>query len=154
MGVDACFVFGFVVFYLWVNSDNIVRWQTRHAGSFQILCLGSCPLSPTNRKILLISLAKYAILASLIRRPIFLICTGSSGFGFKVIIFVFRKSMQILFTARVLPTIRRMDQILEGTSITVALSRPKITVAYTFITSRFRPSLTGLIRLRWHWVCR
>ena len=52
--------------------------------------------------------------------------------------------MQILFTDRVLPTIRRMDQILGGTSITIALSRPTIMVAYAFISSRFRPSLTGL----------
>ena len=45
--------------------------------------------------------------------------------------------MQILFTDRALLTIRRMDQILGGTSITVALSRPKIMVAYAFISSRF-----------------
>ena len=32
------------------------------------------------------------------------------GFGFKVIIFVFQKSMQILFTDRALPTVRCMDQ--------------------------------------------
>ena len=70
------------------------------------------------------------------------------GFGFKLIIFVFQKSMQILFTDRVLLTIRRMDQILGGTSITVALSRPKIMVAYALISSRFRPLLTGLARLR------
>ena len=49
LGVDACFVFGFVVFYLLVNSNNTVRCQTWHAGLFQILCLGSCPLS-TNWK--------------------------------------------------------------------------------------------------------
>ena len=45
--------------------------------------------------------------------------------------------MQILFIDRALPTIRRMDQILGGRSITVALSRPKIMVAYAFISSRF-----------------
>ena len=57
--VDACFVFSFV-FYLWVNSGNIIHWQTRHTGLFQTPRLRSCPLS-TNRKILLISLTKYAI---------------------------------------------------------------------------------------------
>ena len=125
------FIFGFVVFYLWVNSD-IILWQTRHTGSFLIPCLVSCFLS-TNRKILLTSLAKYAISGqSDMEIDLFQIYTGSFGFGFKLIIFVFRKSMQILFTDRVLPTIRRMDQILGGTSITVTLSRPKITVANTY----------------------
>ena len=55
LGVDVCFVYGFVVFYLWINSD-IIRWQTRHTGLFQIPCLGSCPLS-TNQKKILISFA-------------------------------------------------------------------------------------------------
>ena len=41
--VDACFVFDFVVFYLWVNSDNITCWQSRHTEWFQIPYLGSCP---------------------------------------------------------------------------------------------------------------
>ena len=36
----------------------------------------------------------------------------------------------------------------RGGSITVALSRPKITVALVFISSKFRPSLTGLAWLR------
>ena len=148
------FIFGFVVFYFWVNSDNIILWQTRHTGSFLIPCLGSCPLS-TNRKILLTSLAKYAISGqSDTEIDLFQIYTGSFGFSFKLIIFVFQKSMHILFTERALPTIRRMDQILRGESITVALSRPKFTVANMFISSRFRPSLTGLTRLRWNWVCR
>ena len=56
--------------------------------------------------------------------------------------------MQILFTDRALLTIRHMDQILRGKSITIALSRPKFTVANAFISSRFPPSLTGLTRLR------
>ena len=143
------FIFGFVVFYLWINSD-IILWQTRHSGLFLI----PCPLS-TNRKILLTSLAKYAISGqSDMEIDLFQIYTGSFGFGFKLIIFVFRKSMQILFTDRALPTIRRMDQILRGKSITIALSRPKSTVANMFISSRFCPSLTGLTRLRWNWVCR
>ena len=104
--VNACFVFVFVVFYLWVNSDNIIHWQTRHTGLFQIPCLGLCHLS-TNWKILLISL-------SLIRRPVF--------FRSIWIIFIFRKSMQILFTDRVPLIIRHMDQILgEGRSITITL---------------------------------
>ena len=46
------FCFCFVVFYLWVNSDDITRW---HAGWFQIPYLGSCPLS-IGQKISLISL--------------------------------------------------------------------------------------------------
>ena len=36
------------------------------------------------------------------------------GFGFKLIIFVFQKSMQILFTDRALPTVRCMDQTCGG----------------------------------------
>ena len=93
-------------------------------------------------------------LANLMRSPIlFQIYMGSFGFGFKLTIFVFWKSMQILFTDRVLPIIRHSDQILGGTRITMALSRAKITAAYAFISSRFRPSLIGLARLKWHGVC-
>ena len=88
-------------------------------------------------------------LASLIRRPIFFqIYMGLYGFSFKLIIFFFWKNMQILFTDRVLLTIRRIDHILGGRAITVILSRPNITVAYAFISFRFRPSLTGLAWLR------
>ena len=53
---------------------------------------------------------------------------GSLEFGFKLIVFFFRKSMLILFTDRALPTIRRMDKILGNVSPS-PLS-PKITVAY------------------------
>ena len=67
-GVDACFVFDFVVFYLCVNSDDITRWQSRHSGWFQIPYLGSCAPS-IDRKISLISSAK--CLASLLREPVF-----------------------------------------------------------------------------------
>jgi len=87
-GVDACFVFNFVVFYLWVNSDDITCWQSRHARWFQIPYLGSCPPS-IDRKISLISSAK--CLASLIREPIFLqIHTGSLEFSLKLIVFFFQ----------------------------------------------------------------
>ena len=110
-GVDACFVFNFIVFYLWVNSDNITRWQSRHTAWFQIpYHLGSCPPS-IDQKISLISSAK--CLGSLIREPVFFqIYTGSLEFGFKLVVFFFRKSMQILFTNRALPTIRHIDKIL------------------------------------------
>ena len=156
-GVDACFVFDFAVFYLWVNSDNITRSQSRHTAWFQIPYLGSCPPS-IYRKISLISSAK--CLASLIREPIFFqIYTGSLEFGFKLIVVVvvvvcfLLKSMRILFTDRALPTIRRMDNI-WGKFSPLPYST-KITGSYEFISlSRFRPSLTGLERLRWHWVCK
>ena len=86
-GVNACSVFDFVVFYLWVNSDNITRWQSRHTAWFQIPYLGSCPPS-IDQKIPLISSAES--LASLIREPIFFqICAASLEFGFKLIVFVF-----------------------------------------------------------------
>ena len=79
---DACFVFDFVVFYLWVNSDNITHWQS---GWFQIPYLGLCPPS-IDWKISLISLAKY--LASLIWEHIFFqIYTDLSKFGFTLIVF-------------------------------------------------------------------
>ena len=48
------------------------------------------------------------------KKKFFQIYMGSFGFSFKLIIFVFWKSMQILFTDRALPTIRHMDQILGG----------------------------------------
>ena len=83
-GVAACFVFNFV---LWVNSDDITRWQSRHVGWFQIPYLGSCPLS-IDQKRSLISSAK--CLASLTREPIFFqIHTDSLEFGFKLIVFLF-----------------------------------------------------------------
>ena len=117
-----------------INSD-IIHWQTRHTRSFLIPCLGSCPLS-TNQKILLTSLAKDVISGqSETEIDLFQIYTGSFGLGFKLSIFIFQKSMQILFTDRVLPTIRHMDQILGGECITVALSRPKFMVANAFILS-------------------
>ena len=114
-GVDACFVFDFIVFYLWVNSDNITHRQRRHTAWFQIPYLGSCPPS-IDQKLSLISSAK--CLASLIREPVFFqIYTGSLEFSFKLIVIFFQKSMQILFTDRVLPTIRRMDKILGKVSL-------------------------------------
>ena len=59
--------------------------------------------------------------------------------------------MQILFTDRVLPNIRRMDRILRKVSLSPY--SPKITVAYAsfgefILLSRFCPSLPGLERLR------
>ena len=93
-------------------------------------------------------------LASMMRSPIFFQSyMGLFRFSFKVTIFIFRTSMQILFIDRVLPTIRHRDQILGGTNITMALSRAKITVAYAFISSRFHPSLIGFARLKWHGTC-
>ena len=153
-GVDACFVFDFVVFYLWVNSGIITRWQSRHTACFQIPYLGSCPLS-TDWKISLISSAK--CLASLIREPIFFqIYTGSLEFGFKLFVFFFWKSMQILFTDRALPTIRRMDKILGN--VLLSLYSPKITVAYgelrIYFAVQIPPFTDWLERLRWHWVCK
>ena len=114
-GVNACFVFDFVVFYLWVNSDNITCWQSRHTAWFQIPYLGLCPPS-TDWKISLISLI------------FFQIYMGSLEFGFKLIIFFLRKSMQILFINRALPTIRHMDKILG--KVSPSPYSPKITVAY------------------------
>ena len=142
--VDACFVFDFVVFYLWVNSDNITHWQS---GWFQIPYLGLCPPS-IDWKISLISLAK--CLASLIWEPIFFqIYTDLSKFGFTLIVVVFsQKSMQILFTDRAVlyMTVRLMDKILGKVSPWSYC--PKISVAYgdsAFISlSRLCPSLTGL----------
>ena len=123
-------VFSFVVFCLCVSSDNIICWQTTYTGSFQIPCLGSCPPS-TNWKILLISLAKYAISGQFNTETDFL--PGLYEFvwtGFRLIIFIFQKSMQILFTDRALPTIKCMEKIL---SLSVSPYRPKITVAYAYL---------------------
>ena len=144
-GVDACFVFDFIVFYLWVNSDNITRWQSRHTGWFQIPYLGSSPPS-TDRKISLISLTK--CLASLIQEPVFFqIYTGSLKIGFKLIIFFFRKSIQILFTDRVLPTIRRMDKILG--KVSPSPYSPKITVAYGELRVYFAVQIPRFIDWTW-----
>ena len=68
-------------------------------------------------------------LASLIREPgFFQIYTGALEFGFKLIIFFFQKSMQILFTDRALLTIRCMDKILG--KVSPSPYSPKITVIY------------------------
>ena len=73
----------------------------------------------TNRKILLISLAKDVISgqSDSDTETDLLPDLYGFGFGFKLIIFVFQKSMQILFTDRALPTIRHMDQTFFGGSI-------------------------------------
>ena len=110
-GVDTCFVFDFIVFYLWVNSD-ITCWQNRQM-------LGS----------------KFHIWDRVLRRLTGKYHQSSSRsirvrneFGFKLIVFFFRKSMWILFTNGVLPTIRHMDKILG--KVSPSPNSPKITVAY------------------------
>ena len=91
-------------------------WQSRHTGWFQIPYLGLCPLL-IDQKISLISSAKCLASLIVIREPIFFqIYTGSLEFGFKLIVFFFRKSMRIWFTGRALPTIRRMDKIVGKVS--------------------------------------
>ena len=114
-----------VLFSIWVNSDNITSWQSRHTAWFQIPNLGSCPPS-FDRKLSLISSAK--CLASLIRGTNLL----PDLYGFVriwfQIVFFFRKSMWILFTDRALPSIRRMDKILG--KVSPSPYSPEITVAY------------------------
>ena len=112
-------VFGFIIFYLWVNSGNVVLWQTRHTGSFQILCLGSCPLS-ANQKILLISLAKYTISGQPDKEADLLDLYGFMWIRFQINHFSFSEKYAD-FIHSVLLTIRRMDQILGKGSITIAL---------------------------------
>ena len=53
---------------------------------------------------------------------------GSLEFSFRLFFYFFLKSMQILFTDRALPTIRRMDKILG--KVSPSPYSPKITVAY------------------------
>ena len=55
---NECFVFGFIVFYLLVNSD--LHWQTTHIRLFRISCLGLCPLW-IDLKLSLSILARYMI---------------------------------------------------------------------------------------------
>ena len=87
-----------------------------------------CPLS-INRKILLISLAKYTISGhSNTETDFFPYLFKFVWIGFRLIIFIFQKSMQIVFTDRALPTIRRMDKILS-----LSPHRPKTTVAYAYL---------------------
>ena len=137
-----CFVFDFVVFYLWVNSDDITRWQSRHAGWFHIPYLGSCPPS-IDWKISLFRTAK--CLASLIREPIFFqIHADSLEFSFN---FFFRKSMQILFTDWELPNIRCMDKILE--KVSPSPYNPKITVAYRELHVYFAVQIPPFIDWTW-----
>ena len=141
--VNACFVFDFIVFYLWVNSDNITCWQSRHTAWFQIPYLGSLSI---DRKISLISLAK--CLASLIRESIFFqIYMGLLDFGFKLIVFFFQKSMHILFTDRALPTIRCMDKILGNVS--PLPYSPEITVAYRELRIYFAVQIPPFIDWTW-----
>ena len=76
-----------------IYADSV----TKHIGSFQIPCLGSCPLS-IDWKISLISLARYVISGHSDRSPILLPDNGfiTLGIGFKLIILL-RKSTQISF---------------------------------------------------------
>ena len=76
---------------------------------------------------------------------------GSIRIRFQINRFLFfLKSMQILFTDRTLPTIRRMDKILG--KVSPSPYSPKITVAYgelrIYFTAQIPPSLTGLEQLR------
>ena len=79
----------------------------------KIPCLGLFPLS-TNWKILLISLAKYMISGQSDMETDLLPDLYGFGSGFKLIILVFQKSMQILFKDRALPTIRRIGSDFRG----------------------------------------
>ena len=76
--------------YLYAGS------MTRHSGSFQVLFLGLCPLS-IDRKISLISLARYVISCQSYQRPILLPDMVSLGFSFKLIIIILWKWKQIFF---------------------------------------------------------
>ena len=71
---------------------------------------------------------------------------ASLEFGFKLIVFFFQKSMQILFTDRALPTIGRMDKILGNVS--PSPYGPKITVAYgelhVYFTDQIPPFIDDL----------
>ena len=58
--VYASFVFHFIIFSLWVNADIHWQYDYRHIGLFQILFVGSCPLS-VGWKISVISLGRYMI---------------------------------------------------------------------------------------------
>ena len=127
-GVDACFVFDFVVFYLWLNSDNFTCWQSRHSGWFQIPYLGSCPPS-TDRKLSLISSAE--CLTSLIQEPIFFqIYTGSLEFSFKLTVLFSEKCANFIHRqgATNYNCIRCMDKILG--KVSPSPYSPKLTVAY------------------------
>ena len=109
-GINIHFVFGFVVFHLWVYSD--IRWQTTHTGSFRIPCLGLCPVS-TDLKLSLSSLARYTISGQFHRRPNHLFQIRVR-FDFKYYLIILWKNMQMLFTNRALLTVRHMDQIWGG----------------------------------------
>ena len=138
------FCFDFIVFYLWVNSVY-TRWQSRHTTWFQIPYLGSC--SPSiDRKISQVSSAK--CLASLIQEPIFFqIYMGLLEFGFKLIVFFFWKSVQILFTDRALLTIRLMVKILGNVS--PLPYSPKVTVVYGELCVYFAVQILPLIDWTW-----
>ena len=143
-----CFVFNFVVFYLWVNSDNITCWQSRHTTWFQIPYLGLCPPTSIDRKISLSLLSSAKCLASLIREPIFFqIYMASSEFGLKLIVLFFRKSMQILFTDRALLTIKRMDKILGKVSSSPYTLQSKNYCSLRGVTRFFRWQDSNLLWL-------
>ena len=140
-GCRCVFCFRFRSLLPLITSD-IIHWQTRHTGSFQIPCLGSCALS-TNRKIFLMSFAKYVISGQSDTETDLLPDLYGFWFGFKLIIFVFRKTYAHFIHRRGATDykVHRLD--FRGKSIIVAYSRPNITVAYAFISSRFRPVAAG-----------
>ena len=96
--IQCWLIFCFVVFYLWVNSANIIRWQTRHTGSFQISSLGLCPLW-TDWKILLISLAKCAISGQSDTETDLIpdLYRFVSGLALEHLLFVFSFNLKMLF---------------------------------------------------------
>ena len=145
-GVDACFVFDFVVFYLWVNSDNITHCQSRHTAWFQIPYLGYCVLRRLT--------GKYHWSVQQNVWPIWYGNQSSSRsiwvckeFGLKLIVFFFQKNMRILFTNRALPTIRHMDKILG--KVSPLPNSLKITVAYGELRVYFAVQIPPFIDWTW-----
>ena len=159
--VNARFVFGFVVFCLWVNSD--IRWQSDYIGLFQILCLGSCRLS-IDLKLSLSSLARYVISSQSDMET-----KSSSRYGFVRIQFQINPYHSLEQHANFIHRQGATDHKAHGSDLRgekVSPCRPTITMAYVFIlSSRFCPSLTGHAvpcmpersaqpGLRWWWVCK
>ena len=119
--------------FIYADTDSM----TTHIGLFQILFLGSCPLS-TDWKISLISLARYVISGQSNTET-------ESSFRHSIIRIRFQINYHSLekyanFVHRQGAGIR-----LEGEK--VMLRSPKITATYMFISSlsRFCPSLAGLL---------
>ena len=164
--VNARFVYGFVVVYIWVNSDTRGQLDYNYIGT-----LGCFRFNVWDRVLCRLT-GNYHWYCDKFNRIRDFSLANWYGDRLFFQIRVRKDSVQInhchssenyanfIHRHRALPTITRIDRVGRGGGVAI---QTKLTAACAFISSsRFRPSLTGLVvagrsaepRLRSHGVCK